>query len=150
IIQMKIRTLGPAADVMQLVWKNEAGKGPRQRPTVNDELSYQGAGDKHSRDDTIEAHLGAFLGGGYGTTGYKSGQKMGQYFWGKLDAAEHTAVDHLRWLRDVIDQHISFWKMAPDTSIFPTLDPDFRAMAWLGREYVLGTDKARQGLVAEL
>ena len=94
--------------------------------------------------------LGAFLGGGYGTTGWKPGNKLGHYFWGKFDPAEHTAAEHLGWLRDVIDDNVTFWKMAPDAAIFPDLDPAFRAMAWPGREYVLGTDKAVKGIVAQL
>ncbi|HXG12999.1 MAG TPA: DUF5060 domain-containing protein [Gemmataceae bacterium] len=150
IIQRKLRQLAPAADAIQFTWRNPKGKGPRNKPTINDELSYQGDGDKHTRDDTIESHLGAFLGGGYGTTGYKPGNKTGQYFWGQFDPAEHTAAEHLRWLREVIDTNITFWKMAPDDGIFPDLDPAFRAMAWPGREYVLGTDKASKGIVAEL
>jgi len=150
IIQKKIRALAPAADVMQTVWRNPQGKGPRHKPTVNDELSYQGGGDQHSEGDTIEAHLGAFLGGGYGTTGFKPAAKLGHYFWGKFDPAEHTAADHLRWLREVIDAHISFWQMEPDLGIFENLDPDFRGLAWPGREYVLGSNRARAGVVANL
>jgi hypothetical protein len=149
IIQKKLRRLGPSADVIQSVWKSDGDK-PRNKPTVNDELSYQGAGDKHSRDDTLEAHLGAFLGGGYGTTGYKTGHKTGHYFWGAFDPAEHTAADHLRWLRSVIDANVTFWRMAPDRGPFANLDPGFRAMSWPGREYVLGTNTARKDLVAEL
>ena len=40
--------------------------------------------------------------------------------------------------------------MAPDSSIFERLDADFRGMAWPGHEYVLGTNKAHQGAVANL
>ena len=40
--------------------------------------------------------------------------------------------------------------MAPDRAIFENLDPAFRGLAWPGHEYVLGTDKARGGLVADL
>ena len=91
-----------------------------------------------------------FLGGGYGSTGYKPGNKQGHYFWGRFNPQEHTAADGLRFLRTAIDRHVAFWNMAPDASIFPNLDPSFRAMAWPGRQYVLGTDKAAQGVVAEL
>jgi hypothetical protein len=163
IIQRKLRAVGPAADAIDFVWRGESphpsplpkaeGVGqPRRKPTVNDELSYEGAGDKHTEADTIAAHLGAFLGGGYGTTGEKYGQKLGQYFWGNFDAGKHTAADNLGWLRETIDREITFWKLAPDkaTDVFPELERRFRVMAWPGHEYVLGTDAAQSGLVANL
>lgn len=150
IIQRKIREIPVAADVLASVWRNAEGKGPRLRPTLNDELSYQGDGDRHNHGDTIEAHVGAFLGGGYGTTGWKTGSKLGHYFWGKFDPAEHTAADNLRFLREVIDRHITFWKMAPDLSIFSNLDEASRGMAWPAQEYVLGTNQARRGIIAQL
>jgi hypothetical protein len=150
IIQNKLRDLPAAADVIQQVWENPEGNGPRNKPTVDDELSYQGEGDRHTEGDTIESHLGAFLGGGYGTTGEKPASKEGQYFRGRFDPAEHTAADHLQWLRQAIDAEITFWKMTPDLGIFSNLHPDFRGLAWPGREYVLGTNRPRQGIVAEL
>jgi hypothetical protein len=122
----------------------------RKMPTVNDELSYEGKGDKHTEHDTIESHLGAFLGGGYGTTGEKPGSKLGQYFKGCFNPAEHTSADNLKYLREIIDASVTFWKMAPDTSIFSNLHRDFRALAWPGHEYVLGTNKARINIVANL
>jgi len=152
IIQRKIRTIAPAADAIDAVWRGEAGTGPRRKPTVNDELSYEGAGDKHTEADTIAAHLGAFLGGGYGTTGEKHGQKLGQYFWGCFDAGKHTAADNLGWLRETIDREITFWKLAPAAAadVFPDLDRRFRVLAWPDHEYVLGTDAAKSGIVANL
>jgi len=151
IIQKKRRTIAPAADDVHLrVWSNAEGGAPRTRPTVNDELSYQGEGDKHSEQDSIEAHLGAFLGGGYGTAGYKPGNKLGHYFWGAFSPEEHTAAPSLNYLRETIDANIRFWNLAPDVSIFSNLDPGFRGMAWAGREYVLGTNAAREGVVADL
>ena len=150
IIQRKIRELPVAADVIKTVWSNPEGHGPRHKPTVNDELSYQGEGDRHSEGDTIESHLGTFLGGGYGTTGWKYGNKLGHYFWGTFKPEEHTAADNLQWLRQTIDANITFWKMAPDAGIFSNIDPGYRAMAWPGNEYVLGANKARQGIVAQL
>jgi hypothetical protein len=149
IIQRKLTRIAPAADAIGQTWQRPGGR-PRNKPTMNDELSYQGDGDRHTGHDTIEAHLGAFLGGGYGSTGFKPGNKLGHYFWGKLDPTEHTAAVSLGWLRERIDAGIAFWNMAPDGGIFPGLDADFRAMAWPGREYVLGTDKAAAGIVAEL
>ncbi len=73
IIQKKLRSIAPTADAIDFVTRGTNGKGPRRKPTIDDELSYQGAGDKHDESDTIAAHLGAFLGGGYGTTGEKHG-----------------------------------------------------------------------------
>jgi hypothetical protein len=150
IIQKKIRDLPDAADAIQQTWQNAEGKGPRTKPTVNDELSYEGKGDKHTEHDTIESHLGAFLGGGYGTTGEKPGNKLGQYFRGRFNPAEHTSADNLKYLREVINENITFWKMVPDLSIFSSLDRDFRGLAWPGHEYVLGTNKSRRGIVANL
>jgi hypothetical protein len=150
IIQKKIRVLPDAADVIQSVWQNAGGKGPRRKPTVNDELSYQGEGDRHSEGDTVESHLGTFLGGGYGTTGWKPGNKLGHYFWGGFDPAEHTAADNLKWLREAIDADITFWRMSPDVGVFGNLDPGFRGLAWPDNEFVLGTNKAHRGIVARL
>ena len=149
IIQNKLRQLGPAADAIYNAALKPDGAS-RNRPTINDELSYQGEGDGHTEGDTIESHLGAFLGGGYATTGWKPGNKTGHYFWGKFDTAEHTAAVHLGWLREMIDGHMTFWKMSPDVSIFSNLDSGFRGMAWPGREYVLGTNKRHAGIVANL
>jgi hypothetical protein len=149
IIQRKLRHIAESADVIHGVWENRGGS-PRNRPTINDELSYEGAGDRHSGEDTVEAHLGAFLGGGYGTTGHKTAEKTGQYFGGGFDPSTHTAAPGLKWLRETIDAEITFWEMSPDHSIFPGLDPAFRAMGSAGREYVLGTNGARNGLTARL
>ncbi|MCH5375962.1 MAG: hypothetical protein JJ992_18490, partial [Planctomycetes bacterium] len=87
-----------------------------------------------SEADTIESHLGAFLGGGYGTTGFKPGNKLGHYFWGKFDPAEHTAAVQLGWMREIIDRNITFWKLAPGSDVFDHLDPRFRALVWKGHE----------------
>jgi len=150
IIQKKIRNLSDSADVIQYTWQNPDGKSPHNKPTVNDELSYQGKGDKHTEYDTIEAHLGVFLGGGYGTTGEKHGSKLGQYFRGCFNPNEHTAADNLKFLRQIIDNNITFWKMATDRSIFSNLHPDFRGLSWPGHEYVLGTKKQHKNIIANL
>jgi hypothetical protein len=150
IIQKKIRNLPDSADVIQYTWQNPNGQKPRNKPTVNDELSYQGKGDKHTEHDTIESHLGVFLGGGYGTTGEKPGNKLGQYFKGCFNPIEHSAALNLQFLRWIIDTHITFWKMAPGTGIFSNLHPDFRGLAWPGHEYVLGTNKAHKNIIANL
>lgn len=149
VIQQKLRHLAPAADVIREA-RGKPGGGVREMPLVNDELSYQGAGDKHNEGDTIEAHLGAFLGGGYATTGYKTGSKTGHYFAGGFDPDEHTAADNLRWLRRQIDAHITFWEMEPDLGIFSNLGEDFRGMARTGQEFVLGTNEAREVIIANL
>jgi len=149
IIQKKIRNLPDSANVIQQARRKPNG-GKRNVPTVNDELSYEGKGDKHSEHDTIESHLGVFLGGAYGTTGEKPGNKLGQYFRGRFDPTEHTSADNLKYLREIIDEHITFWKMTPDLSTFSNLHENFRGLAWSGREYVLGTDKAHKNIVANL
>lgn len=146
ILQAKIKTIGAAADNMA---QNHA-RGGGDRPGVNDELGYEGAGDQFSEEDVIEGHLGVFLGGGYGSTGEKRGAKLGQYFWGRFDPSEHQAADNLQWLREKIDSGIAFWKMAPGASVFPGLDPGSRALAWPGREIVLGTRQAQAGIIADL
>jgi len=150
IIQKKLKSIASSADAIYAAWEGTEDKGSRNKPTINDELSYEGLGDKHTWDDTVESHLGAFLGGGYGTTGEKPGNKTGQYFRGKFDPTEHTSAVNLGWLRDVIDANITFWKMASDLSIFSNLDPGSRGMAWPENEYVLGTDKLHDGIVAHL
>ncbi|MBI1388177.1 MAG: DUF5060 domain-containing protein [bacterium] len=147
IIQNKIRRLAPASDVMQSVW-NDAQARPM--PTINDELSYEGEGDRHSEEDTIESHLGAFLGGGYATTGEKSGVKLGQYFVGGFDPAIHHAADNLKWLREIIDSNISFYRMAPGSNVFSNLPDDFRVLSNPGKEYALGSCHEAKSIQAHL
>ncbi len=154
IIQKKIKKLPVAAD---WVSRNHAIGG--NVPVIDDELAYEGAGDGWSENDVIESHLGAFLGGGYGTTGHKPANKKGHYFFGHFKASEHKAVDNLLWLRQVIDRDITFWQMAPvddpDSSdrtigIFDNVHPDFRILAWPGHEYVLATNRPRDNVQVEL
>jgi hypothetical protein len=154
-LQNKIKKLPIAADfVARNYWIGGADK-----PVIDDELAYEGKGDGWSKEDIIEAHLGAFLGGGYGTTGHKPANKRGHYFYGNFKASEHKSADNLLWLRRVIDENVTFWKMAPvrdpDTTdtragIFDNIHPDFRAMEWPGQEYVLGSNKAQQGIQVKL
>ena len=150
IIQNKLRNLPQSADVLYRVWQHPEAAGHRCRPTINDELSYQGRGDEHNEGDTIESHLGAFLGGGYATTGSKPGSKTGQYFRGNFNRREHSAADNLRWLRQIIDTEIAFWNMAPDHSIYSNLHDDFRGLAWIGHQYVLGTNQSHENIVVHL
>jgi hypothetical protein len=149
IIQKKRKTISSAGDFITQVWENKEGGTPRMRPTVNDEMSYQGEGDKHTAEDSIEAALGTFLGGGYSSVGYKPGNKTGHYFWGAFTPEEHTAAPGLKYLRETIDANITFWKMAPGAKIFSGLDAGFRGLAWDGREYALGTNAACE-MTAEL
>ena len=158
IIQRKIRNIADSADALQSAYI----AGGSRMPVLNDELSYEGEGDTHSEQDTIESHLGTFLGGGYGTTGHKrSGprrelqdrklMKTGQYFVGNFDPAEHTSSDNLAWLRQVIDREIRFWTLQPGIpSIFSGLDAQTRGMSSEGNEYVIGTNKAQTGMSVQL
>ena len=154
IVQYKLKELNDAADK----GCQNYFLGGAQMPVFIDELAYEGAGDGWSRDDVIESFLGAFLGGAYASTGYKSGNKLGQYFEGKFSAEEHTAADNLLWMRKVIDNKITFRKMQPvqvteqglfKVSIFREMNPSFRVMAWPGYEYVLGTNK-KDRVIADL
>jgi len=168
IIQKKLKKMPIAAD-----WVSRNHYIGGNVPIIDDELAYEGKGDGWSEPDVIESHLGAFLGGGYGTTGHKPASKRGHYFHGNFKASEHKSADNLLWFRRVIDKNITFWKMAPvpafsvreaqvrapvrgsdtgDTSIgiFQNIDGEFRAMEWPGHEYVLGTNKAHKGILAKL
>ncbi len=154
IIQKKIKTLPLAADWLA---RNHGLGG--NIPVIDDELAYEGAGDGWSEEDVIESHLGAFLGGGYGTTGYKPANKKGHYFWGNFQALEHRAADNLGWLRQVIDENITFWRMVPTIDpnahdnvigIFTGVHPDSRVLEWPGYEYVVGTNRTAKAMRADL
>lgn len=154
ILQNKLKKLPAAADfIFRNYWIG------MQKPVFDDELAYEGAGDGWSESDVIEAHLGALLGGGYGSTGHKFANKKGQYFTGNFNPAEHLSANNLKWLREKIDSHITFWKMVPcfysytdniKTSIFSNLKDTFRALEWSGQEYLLGTNQAQQKIIARL
>jgi hypothetical protein len=148
IVQGKIKRLDTAASFLG----GNYAEGGRRMPVINDELGYEGAGDKFSREDVVEGHLGAFLGGGYGTTGHKPGNKQGHYFWGRFDAREHSAAASLGWMRKAIDRHIAFWQMAPAApeTMVTGVPRSARALAWEGREFVLGTREEARGLKAKL
>lgn len=149
IIQRKLKHLAEAADAIA---RSHALAGGAM-PVINDELAYEGSGDGFSRDDVLESHLGAFLGGGYATTGFKPANKKGQYFWGRFSPTEHTAAEHLAWMRKKIDSGITFWKMRPvmpAESIFVGARPSARALEWPDHEYALGTREAQESIVAKL
>lgn len=156
IFQNKIKNLWMAADKADLNYYRGG-----MIPVVNDELAYQGEGDGWLEEDVLEAFLGIFLGGGYGSTGYKSGQKLGQYFAGNFDAAKHSVSDNLLWFREVIDNEIPFWKMEPMTvgysrkegyqlDIFRNVDPHCRLLALRGEVYVLGVGVRNGQITARL
>ena len=154
IIQKKLKKLPIAAD-----WVSRNHRIGGNVPVIDDELAYEGKGDGWLEGDVIESHLGAFLGGGYGTTGHKPASKKGHYFHGNFKASEHKSADNLLWFRRVVNNNITFWKMAPvrgsdtgDTSIgiFQNIDREFRVMEWPGHEYVLGTNKAYESIRAKL
>lgn len=155
ILQNKLKTLYSAADFAEKnFWKSGGSK-----PVVNDELAYEGEGDGWSESDVIEAHLGAFLGASYGSSGFKSGHKLGHYFRGKFSPEEHTAADNLKWMVEVINRNISFWKMKPThyaytggnvTAIFRNIEDTFRALVWDGEEYVLGSNRMKKDIIANL
>lgn len=148
IIQRKMRDLSASAEWIEIA-RDIAG----HMPVINDELSYEGQGDEHSEYDTVEAHLGAFLGGGYGTTGEKPENKHGQYFMGGFDPRYHSAVDNLKFMREMIDRYVTFWDMEPvpvQESIFSNISREFRVMARGNQEFVLGTDFQWEGITANL
>jgi hypothetical protein len=154
IIQKKLKKLPTAAD-----WVSRNHSIGGNVPVIDDELAYEGKGDGWSEQDVIESHLGAFLGGGYGTTGHKPAGKQGHYFWGNFRPREHLSADNLKWSREEIEENITFWKMAPVSfsdsqktklRIFENVHPDFRAMAWPGQQYVLGTNRTQKSIRAKL
>ncbi|HPE74645.1 MAG TPA: DUF5060 domain-containing protein [Draconibacterium sp.] len=161
IIQNKLKDLVRAAQYNQLNYYI-GGK----KPIINDELAYEGEGDGWIENDVIEAMLGAFVGGGYGSTGHKPASKQGHYFRGNFKAEEHRSADNLKWMQEVIDQNISFWKMKPvfytsvsyqhkdkpggTCGIFYNVDNNFCGLEWPGNEYVLATNKRYEGIRVNL
>ncbi len=139
ILQKKLKVLYSSADMNRTNYTIGGSK-----PVVNDELAYEGSGDGWSELDTIESMTGAFIGGGYASTGYKPGAKIGQYFTGGFNATAHSALDNIKWLADIINNEISFWKMAPieTNTRFNGAPTTARAMEWTGTEIVLGTSSA--------
>lgn len=148
IVQRKLKRLDQAADFAAQTYRRVGRK-----PVVNDENAYQGKGDGFSRDDVIEGCLGTFLGGGYPTTGEKYASKLGQYFWGGFDAAQHTAAPHLGYLRDYVDRRVAFWRMAPlerEKTIFAKTAASFRVLGEQGAEYLLGSNAAQEAVRVKL
>lgn len=155
ILQNKIKTLYAAADFAAKNYWIAGGL----KPVINDELAYEGEGDGWLEEDVIEASLGAFLGGSYGSTGFKSGSKLGHYFMGNFSSEEHSSADNLGWMRKVITENIDFWNMEPviysytggvTSGIFRDIEDSFRVMVWPGNEYVLGSNRKKSGIEARL
>ncbi len=154
-IQSKLKKLDQSADAIGLNYF----LGGSSQPVINDELAYEGEGDGWSEEDVIEAFLGAFAGGGYGSTGYKTGNKTGHYFTGNFNPQEHKASDNLKWFREIIDNNITFWKMAPvpvtgnlqaGKNIFRNIDTRFRIMANENSEYLIAGNYGRKQVMALL
>lgn len=147
IIQFKLKTLPEACDVSLRNFR----LGRSCMPVINDELAYQGKGDGWSEEDLIEAFLGAFAGGSYASSAYKSGNKKGTYFEGNFDAEEHSAAAKLCWMKNKIEEHIDFWMMQPlqiyesgdfTINIFRDGRPSSRILACPDSEYVLATNRS--------
>ena len=148
IIQWKLKRLARSADAAAANYL----RGGR-KPVCNDENAYEGKGDRFSTGDVIEGCLGTFLGGGYPTTGEKPAGKKGQYFCGGFDAAQHRAAAGLRLLREYVDEHVTFWRMAPMDpagGVFSGLPDGSRVLGEPGREYVVGTRAPARGARAKL
>jgi hypothetical protein len=148
ILQDKLKKLQESADIIELNYDI----GRSAHPVIDDELAYEGAGDGWNEEDVIEAFLGAFAGGGYASTGLKTGNKTGHYFSGNFKASEHKAADNLLWFRQILDRDITFWMMKPVkgdqdiNNIFGrSLNKDWRVMDWDGNEYVIAANSAGEG-----
>lgn len=155
ILQNKIKTLYAVADYAEKNYWKAGG----YKPVINDELAYEGKGDGWSEEDVIEAHLGAFLGGSYGSTGFKSGPKLGHYFMGHFTSSDHSSADNLGWMLKIISKNIGFWKMEPvpysytggiTSGIFRNIKDTFRVLIWPGHEYVLGSNQGKKEIQARL
>ncbi len=140
------------ADGIMQDYANNLGK-----PTMNDENGYYG--EEATAEDVIEGVLGTFIGGGYGTTGYRTtGIMKGPYYWGFAINAEnisdHPVVHMLGYLREKVDANVRFWEMTPvgkaSNSIFAGAHDNFRAMHAEGRQYLLASDRAHEGITANL
>jgi hypothetical protein len=155
IIQYKLKKSDQSADRIQLNYILVGAS----HPVVNDELAYEGEGDGWSEEDVVEAFLGAFAGGGYASTGYKTAAKGGQYLTGNFKASAHKAADNILWFRNIIDKNISFWKMAPvsvtnidnkNANIFRGYDTRFRILSWENNEYVMAGGSSKREIKALL
>ena len=152
IVQSKLKKLDKSAD--KIIWNYH--QGGSNHPVVNDELAYQGKGDGWTEQDVIEAFTGAFMGGGYASTGYKPANKDGHYFSGNFNPEEHTASDNIKWFREIIDKNISFWEMAPveimntDFIIKGNHGSRIRIMEYPGYEYLVACSSSEESLTAQL
>lgn len=126
------------------------------KPGINDENGYDP--NESSEQDVLEGMVGSFAGGGYGSTGHKTGDKAGGYFWGYTSqgwtADNHPSADNLGWMKDIINTNITFWKMKPikpaSGNFFANANANFRALEWTGQQYVLVSDAAQSGISVTL
>ncbi|HPF02025.1 MAG TPA: DUF5060 domain-containing protein [Bacteroidales bacterium] len=146
ILQSKLKKSDQSADHIEINFII----GGENKPVIDDELAYEGKGDGWTEEDVVEAFLGAFAGGGYGSTGHKPANKEGHYFSGNFKPEEHRSADNLLWFREVIDNDIRFWKMEPvpvvssDNIFMEKFDSRLRILGLKGEEYVLaGSFQAR-------
>jgi MYXO-CTERM domain-containing protein len=145
IRQGKFAELSMAADAIGA--DHAAGNA---KPAINDENGYDP--NESSTEDVLEGIAGSLAGGGYGSTGHKTGSKQGGYFWGH--AAVGATIDvhpsrlGLRFMRESVDEHVRFWRMmpkAPNQSIFAKFSSGFRVLEWSGEQYLLASDAAAAG-----
>ena len=150
-LPLHLADLAACADAMLQDW-NDGGR----KPGINDENGYDPG--ESSEAEVLEGILGSFAGGGYGSTGHKTGSRQGGYFWGFRSQgwtiAQHPSADNLGWMRARIEQHLAFWRLsprgAPAASIFANAPGGFRVLAADGAQYVLCSNSAASGIVANL
>ncbi len=125
------------------------------KPTVNDENAYDP--NESTTLEALQAILGTFGGGGYGTVGHKLASKQGAYFWGYsaagITADKHPSASHLTFLRDKINAYVHFWEMMPvahNESIFENTKPSYSVLEWRDNQYVLLSDTKNDSLVINL
>jgi hypothetical protein len=125
------------------------------KPAVNDENAYDP--NESTTLEALQAILGTFGGGGYGTVGHKLASKQGAYFWGyaaqDMIIDQHPSAGPLGFLRYNIEEHVHFWKMTPkahNESIFENTESSYSALEWSGQEYVLLSDTPNDSLIVNL
>lgn len=151
IRQGKFTELGESADAIVEDYRLSDGK-----PVINDEAGYDPG--ESTTPDVMESMLGTFLGGGYGTTGHKTGSKTGGYFWGHRAVgetlAEHPSIPLLGFMKRAIEANLEFGRLSPagaaEGTIFGGAPAGSRVLADAGRQYVLGTSAAASGVEARL
>jgi hypothetical protein len=144
-----VRSLDAAAGFLAANFDRAGRRGP----IFAEPILYEGPADRAGRDDVLEATLGALMGGGYASTGYKEASERGPYFWGRFSPTQMTSAAPLAWLRQRLDKNVMFWKMVPvdpEKSIFRGAGPKARAMEWPDNEYLLATSGPQTDILARL